>query len=218
MEKMARSELKKAPYNPRTMTEDNKRKLRLALKRHGLVAPITYNKRTGNIVGGHQRVEALDTIAGTKDYELNVAVIDVDESREKELNIALNNAQAMGDWDFSKLDEMLKGGLELSGTGFDASDVFKMFGSETLSEMPTVAQEFSEAMDKMRGVYDRISSVASEPAAKDDGSEFYIVVVFPGHAACDEFISDSGLPNERYVSREVLVRAIRRMPRKDWED
>lgn len=42
-----RSELKNAPYNPRTLSEAQKRKLRAGIKRHGVVAPITWNKRTG---------------------------------------------------------------------------------------------------------------------------------------------------------------------------
>jgi hypothetical protein len=80
---MNRSQLKAAPYNPRILSEAAKRKLRTGLKKHGLVAPLTFNKRTGNMVGGHQRLDQLDALAGTANYELDVAVIDVDEVREK---------------------------------------------------------------------------------------------------------------------------------------
>src|SRR5689334_18110966 len=79
-----RSELKGAPYNPRQLGESEKRKLAKGLKRHGLVAPITWNARTGFVVGGHQRLTIMDSIVGKGDYTLNVARIDVDEAREKE--------------------------------------------------------------------------------------------------------------------------------------
>jgi ParB-like chromosome segregation protein Spo0J len=108
MERMRRSQLKAAAYNPRIIGEAEKRKLRAGLKRHGLVAPITFNRRTGNVVGGHQRLAALDGLEDSPDYELDVAVIDVSEAEEKEINILLNNASAMGDWDLGELSGLLK--------------------------------------------------------------------------------------------------------------
>ena len=135
IEKLNRADLKGAPYNPRILTPAAKRKLTAVLKKHGLVSTITWNRRTGNIVGGHQRIEALDALAGTSNYEMDVAVIDVDEAREKELNIALNNQEAGGDFDLEKLQELLRSpGVDVDGTGFDHSDIFKMFGDSVLME------------------------------------------------------------------------------------
>ena len=78
-----RSTIKGAPYNPRRLGEAEKRKLRAGLKKHGLIgASLIINERTGNLVGGHQRLESLDALAKTANYDIAVTVIDVDENRE----------------------------------------------------------------------------------------------------------------------------------------
>jgi hypothetical protein len=119
-----RDKLLGASYNPRIITDNERKKLRAGIKRHGLVAPITWNKRTGNIVGGHQRLRELDALAGTADYTLKVAAVDVDDVREKEINLLLNNAMAMGDWDLPKLEQILRTNtLQVEGTGFDIAEM-----------------------------------------------------------------------------------------------
>lgn len=51
-ETINRSEIKNAPYNPRIMDEKAKKRLKANIQKHGLVAALTWNKRTGNLVGG----------------------------------------------------------------------------------------------------------------------------------------------------------------------
>jgi ParB-like chromosome segregation protein Spo0J len=59
-----RSKIHNAPYNPRFITDEAKRKLKGSIKRNGLLAPPTWNIRTGNIVGGHQRkVQEVEPLA-----------------------------------------------------------------------------------------------------------------------------------------------------------
>lgn len=77
-----RSELKGAPYNPRIMDKGAEKRLKAALRKHGLVQPIIWNKRTGNVVGGHQRLKQLDSLEKRDDYDITVSVIDVDEREE----------------------------------------------------------------------------------------------------------------------------------------
>src|SRR5258708_3652072 len=96
VEEMPRQQLAAAKYNPRKITDQERDKLKAALKRHGLVAPVVWNKQTGNLVGGHQRISIMDNLMGGADYTLQVSVIDVDPKREKEINVLLNNSQAMG--------------------------------------------------------------------------------------------------------------------------
>jgi len=54
------------------------------------VEPIVWNKRTGNIVGGHQRLKVLLDM-GMR--EVDCVVVDLDEAKEKALNLALNKIQ-----------------------------------------------------------------------------------------------------------------------------
>ena len=95
-----------ADYNPREMDERTLRLLVRSLVRFGWVLPVVANRRTGNIVGGHQRTRANEHIIRTRgraaDGYKKVPVIYVDLSlhEEKALNVALN--QISGDWDFFK--------------------------------------------------------------------------------------------------------------------
>ena len=97
------TELKPAPYNPRlALQPGDKRwkKLARSLTEFDLVQPIVWNKRTGHIVGGHQRCEILRHEGRT---EVDCVVVDLPLSREKALNVALNNSEVGGDWHAGKL-------------------------------------------------------------------------------------------------------------------
>lgn len=121
LEKVELDKLKEAAYNPRVKLEpgmDEYEKLRKSIETFGDVEPIVWNQRTGNVVGGHQRLQVLRDL-GKK--EATVSVVDMDEAAEKRLNLALNKAR--GDWDSEKLEELLQemapDALEVSGFGAD---------------------------------------------------------------------------------------------------
>jgi ParB-like chromosome segregation protein Spo0J len=87
-----------------------------------LVEPLVWNKQTGNLVGGHQRLKVLKE-QGVKEVE--VSVVDLSETKEKALNIALNKVQ--GDWDLPKLKDLLQeidtGEFDIGITGFDTDEI-----------------------------------------------------------------------------------------------
>ena len=95
IKKMKLADLKPAPYNPRTISEAALRGLSASIKRFGLVEPIIVNKRSGHVVGGHQRLKVLEA-EGVK--ETQVVVVDLDAKDEKALNVALNNQAIAGDF------------------------------------------------------------------------------------------------------------------------
>lgn len=90
---MRLADLKPAPYNPRQITTEARDGLRSSLSRFGLVQPIVYNKRSGFIVGGHQRAEALREAGET---QAQVLVVDLPPAEEKALNVTLNNPYVEG--------------------------------------------------------------------------------------------------------------------------
>lgn len=98
------SELKPAAYNPRKITQHALTGLQNSLLAFGDLQQIVVNRRTGNIIGGHQRYDALVALGET---ELEVIVADMDEQTEMAANISLNNKAIQGDWDDDKLDELL---------------------------------------------------------------------------------------------------------------
>ena len=96
--------LKEAPYNPRKISKLMLEKLKQSIQKFGYIEPIIYNKRTGYVVGGNQRLKALRELYGDN-YEVKVIELDLNEEQEKTLNIALN--KITGTWDFDKLKEIV---------------------------------------------------------------------------------------------------------------
>lgn len=93
MERKRLSDMNAAKYNPRTMSEEAYFGLKSSIEVFGYVDPIVWNQRTGNVVGGHQRMRAL---AEKGFQEADVVVVDVDEATEKAMNVALNNDRISG--------------------------------------------------------------------------------------------------------------------------
>jgi hypothetical protein len=202
MVKIHRSQLKEAEYNPRLLGEAEKRKLRQGIKRHGMVAPITWNARTGRIVGGHQRIAQLDALAGTPDYELTVARIDVDESREKEINLLLNNSAAQGDWDLEALSKLVKDPtLDLVGMGFDHADLYRLFGDTPIEERN---EQLDELAQKVREARDRYNAIEEKNKSKN-ATEFYCLLIFRSSEQLNRFFEVAKLPDNRYQSGEEIA-------------
>jgi hypothetical protein len=89
------ADLVPAGYNPRTISPEALAGLGESIGRFGLVQPIIVNARTGNVVGGHQRLKILEA----KGVEAtDVVVVDVPEAEEKALNLALNSPRISGEW------------------------------------------------------------------------------------------------------------------------
>jgi DNA modification methylase len=105
-----------APYNPRKNLKPNDPEyeaLRRSIDRWGLVEPLVWNERSGNLVGGHQRLKILKD---KKAKEVEVSVVDLDANDEAALNVALNKIE--GGWDMKLLADLLS---ELDANGYDAT-------------------------------------------------------------------------------------------------
>src|ERR1035441_7107575 len=114
-----------APYNPRRIKPEQLVALRRSLRTFGPVEPVVANRRSGLIVGGHQRVKAAEA-EGIE--TLPVVWVDLDETGERQLNLALNRIS--GEWDEEKLGALLlelsAAGADISLTGFDDSELQKI--------------------------------------------------------------------------------------------
>lgn len=114
------AELKAAAYNPRKdlQPEDSEyKKLRRSMEEFGYIEPIIWNERTGNVVGGHQRLKIL-LEQGAEQIE--AVVVDLEEKDEKIVNVLLNKVK--GRWDIGKLSDLLQQLDELGAmdmTGFE---------------------------------------------------------------------------------------------------
>ena len=172
IKKIHRSEVKNAPYNPRKIKPSAKKKLENNLKSIGLLSPIVWNKRTGNIVSGHRRLEASDRINKTKDYIVTVSAVDLDEKTEKEQNVFMNNKDAQGFFDFDMLKEMHKE-IDIKAAGFETADILK-FSDDITQEEESV---LSELADKLREL-ENTRTNRREGNKKREDTGFYQVFVF----------------------------------------
>ena len=127
-------DLKPADYNPRKLSKKAAAGLAASIARFGDISGITWNKRTGNLVCGHQRMEQLRamgarlvttehgaellvdtaTAAGTPAAaRFNLRVVDWDLITEQAANVAANNPNISGQFtsDVLGLLENIKAGI-----------------------------------------------------------------------------------------------------------
>jgi len=95
VEEILLSDYRPAPYNPREIKEGAMSGLRHSLEKFGYVDLIIVNKRTGHIVGGHQRWKVIQEEGVEK---ITAIVVDVDEATERQMNLELNNPEITGNW------------------------------------------------------------------------------------------------------------------------
>ena len=120
-----------ADYNPRKDLKPGDpeyEKLKRSITEFGYVEPVIWNKTTGHVVGGHQRLKVLIDTGVT---EAECVVVEMSEEKEKALNVALNKIN--GEWDKDKLSLLiadLQGtDFDVSLTGFDATEIDKLLDS-----------------------------------------------------------------------------------------
>ena len=105
IQKVNADRLNPAAYNPRRDLKPGDKdyeKLKRSIEEFGFVEPVVWNRATGNVVGGHQRLKVLLDMGET---EVDCVVVDLEPEKEKALNLALNRIQ--GDWDEAKLAEVI---------------------------------------------------------------------------------------------------------------
>lgn len=152
------ADMNRAAYTPRVdlQPEDEEyQAIERSLKRHGLVQPIVWNRRTNTVVSGHQRLTVLEAQGET---EVTVSVVDLDDIQEKELNVALN--KITGEWDDDKLSVILNElGEEATDTGF------------TLPEIDVLR-------DELKSYFDDVTAPDEEEPTEEPEESFLLSLTF----------------------------------------
>lgn len=117
-----------ASYNPRKKLKSGDsefEKIKSSINEFGYVEPVIVNKDM-TVIGGHQRVSVLKDLGYT---DIDCVVIEIDKTKEKALNIALNKIS--GQWDKELLANLVKDLQELdydtNFTGFEPPEIDELF-------------------------------------------------------------------------------------------
>lgn len=131
-----------AEYNPRkalTPADPEYQKIKRSIEEFGYVDPIIINS-DNTIIGGHQRATVLKDLGYE---EIEAVIVDLDKTKEKALNIALN--KITGEWDLDKLAVILE---------------------EIQEEIDAIVTGFDE--EEIQGLIDQINEIADLDIAEDD--------------------------------------------------
>lgn len=172
-------ELNRATYNPRIDLipgDSEYENLRRSINTYGMLIPVIWNKRTNNVVGGHQRLTVLENEGET---EVDVSVVDLDETQERQLNVALNKIE--GGWDEEKLAELLlELGEDATLTGFNQQEIDSLTNDiDSLIDGDTVDEEL-KAIEELFNVsltFDKADQEQLKAYVKDYGKEALIQVI-----------------------------------------
>ena len=128
MKKIPVGDLKPAEYNPRKKLKKGDKeyeRIENSIKEFGFADPLVVNKDM-TVIGGHQRLTVATALGYT---EVPCMVVDVDKTREKALNIALN--KITGAWDEQLLADLLmdlkEEDFNIEITGFDLPEADALF-------------------------------------------------------------------------------------------
>jgi DNA modification methylase len=130
--------------------------LKTSIEKFGYVEPIIWNARTERVVGGHQRLRALEELGHT---EAEVVVVDLTETDELALNVALNSRHIAGDWtpELAPILDELEG---LLGDGFTSLRLKRL--RDDLADL----QVHLDAVDAAGVEEDEAPPVPTEPVSR----------------------------------------------------
>ena len=140
------SDVQPADYNPRNITSESLAGLKQSLTEFGFVEPLVVNTRTGNLVGGHQRLKAATELGM---QVVPVVEIDLPEEKEKALNITLNNTKISG-YFTDGLQDIL-------------SDLSETLGEEFLASLKLneleISNEWSSGLDQVDSTEETLDGI-----------------------------------------------------------
>lgn len=188
-----------AKYNPRVQLKPGDQEwdaLKNSLDRFGVATPLVVNETTGNLVSGHQRLAVLKQSGETR---VEVVLIQMDEDKEKLLNVALNKIE--GEWDEEKLKELFDevGDEDIKFTGFTEEDIEALYDGEEPDYDEDEEPEEQEEKD---------SSSKEEKEEKDpDLREFSVFLSFSTKEAAEAWLEERGVETEyQGTSRNITIK------------
>lgn len=230
-----RSQISLADYNPRSISADTRKKLKQNIKKNGLLGGLVYNLRTKTLVSGHQRISILDELNGypENDYLVKVEAIDVDEQREKELNVWFNNTSVQGQWDYDMLATIIPDidyknagltdeDLQLIGIDFTLQTEAEQSITDDINNLIAPVQDQKEAVKQAKKELSQAEKIAhnkevkaqvmQDAQEKAENMESYVMISFDTYKSKAEFMERFGFDKrEKFVKGELFENMIERV-------
>lgn len=137
-----------ASYNPRKKLKPGDaeyEKIKNSITEFGYVDPIIVNSDM-TIIGGHQRWSVLKALGYD---EVDCVVIEIDKTKEKALNIALN--KVTGEWNKELLADLIKDlqslDYDVSMTGFEPPEIDELFNDVHSKDVKDDKFDLDRALD-----------------------------------------------------------------------
>ena len=188
--------------NPRIIPEENLKRLKKSIKKNGLVGTLIWNRKTGHIVGGHQRLAALDSLMRTENYSLDVTAVEMELKDEVALNVQLNNQDSQGEFDFVALQDLaVDFGLDVMEDFGFSKEIAELNFSELIDEIAPemekeeriASEESIQAMrDRKKKVRESVKKEKEEKGDKYGEAKGFINVVFDSQSAMRQWFIDRG--------------------------
>lgn len=179
-------------------------RLKESIRKNGLVGPLVWNRTTGHVVGGHQRLAALDSLMRTRDYDLEVTEVTMPLRDEIRLNVALNNADSQGEFDFAMLGQLASDfNLDVeSDFGFSPETVDISFPSldglpgnyrgSTAEERTATPEEIAKMKDAKKKAREKLKADREEFGDYNTDAKGTLTIVFDGETAKREWYAAHG--------------------------
>lgn len=230
-----RSEINLANYNPRSISAEARKKLKANIKKNGLLGGLVYNIQTKTLVSGHQRISILDELNKypENDYLVKVEAVDVDEQREKELNVWFNNTAVQGEWDYNLLATLIPDidfknaglsdeDLQLIGVDFTLQTEEERDITSAFDELNAPAKKVKEAekkakkekMEEEKIAHNKEvkAKVMADAQEKAENMESYVMIPFDTYKRKAAFMERFGFdPREKFIKGEVFENMIERV-------
>ena len=147
-------DLRHPNYNPRDVERPDLEALKRSIERFGLRGLVTVNSKKGRegiIIGGNMTVMALKELGRETIPRENVDFVELSESEEKALSLALNKIAQRRSWNDEKLAalmwELNRGDYDLTLTGFNEVEISNLLDSQILddsAEEKSAEQEYDD--------------------------------------------------------------------------
>jgi DNA modification methylase len=203
-------DLRPLPENPRTATPEALAALERSMERYGDLSGIVYNRRSGHLIAGHQRLKHFDPQAdvviaerlrrpnrhGTTatgyvvrgEERWTYREVDVDEQTELEMNVRAN--VAAGAFEPAGLASIVKGlrdrGSDLAVVGFTAAQLSALLGKGEASPVqePPVPEPPAKPVSKEGQIYDLGGHRLACGDCRDNKLMRALLGELHGHVAC----------------------------------